>query len=181
MAGANGVNRLTRLAFLGAVGSALYALEYVLPLSQLVPGAKPGLGNLATMLALALGGPGDALLLAVVRVMFGHLLMGSFLSVNHALGLSGSLSAALVMLVVGRGEPSRGGLLRAGVAGGIAHSTARVVLAGWLMGQPLGLTDYAYPVLLGAAVGAVVGAATAGCCRRIIEARMGGLANWRSA
>ena len=183
-AGRTRASRLTRLAFLGAVGSAIYALEYALPVSHLVPGAKPGLANLATMLALVLGGPADALFLAVARVMFGHVLMGSFLSINHALGLSGSVVAALVMLVMlvmGRGDAGRGSLLRAGVAGGIAHSLARVVMAGWLLGQPLGAADYVYPALLGAVVGAVVGAATAGCCRRIIAARMGGLTNWRSA
>jgi len=181
IAGATGVSRLTRLALLGAIGSAIYALEYALPLSHLVPGAKPGLANLATMLALVLGGPGDALFLAVARVMFGHLLMGSFLSINHALGLSGSVAAVLAMLAAGRGEAGRGNLLRAGVAGGVAHSLARLVMAGWLMGQPLGAADYIYPALLGAVVGAAVGGATAGCCRRIIVARMGGLANWRSA
>jgi heptaprenyl diphosphate synthase len=168
------VNRLTRLAFLGALGLAIYALEYSLPLSHLVPGAKPGLANLATMLALVLCGPGDALFLAAARPTLSHALAGSLLSVNHVLSLSGSIVAALVMLAAGRGDAGRGSLLRTGVAGGIAHSLARVLMAVWLMGQPLAAADYVYPMTLGLVVGATVGGVTAGFCRRIVETQIGG-------
>ena len=67
---------LTLLALLTALSLALFVLESALPVPFLAPGAKLGLATIATLVALTLLGPRDALLVLVARVLLASLLFG---------------------------------------------------------------------------------------------------------
>lgn len=62
-----GVKKLTLLAVLLAVGLVLGVLEGMLPVFAVLPGAKLGIANVVTMLALVWFGPFSALLIGVLR------------------------------------------------------------------------------------------------------------------
>lgn len=169
--------RLTRLAVLAAAGLALHAFEDLLPIGSLVPGAKPGLANIATLVAMVIGGPADAILLAVLRTTLGSLLGGTFLSVRHALSLSGALASAAVMVALWRGGRGPFSLLGVSLAGGVAHNLAQLGVAGLLVGRLAVLAYLPYLVVLGVLAGALTGVVAATVCSRAVPVAAGGDSN----
>ena len=72
--------KITLIGLLIALAFVLSYVEFLLPLSIGIPGAKIGLANLAIMVALFLLGWQDALMLSIVRVIlvgftFGNMAM----------------------------------------------------------------------------------------------------------
>lgn len=125
------------IGLLAAGGAALQALEGFLP--QPVPGVKPGIANVMTLLALYGWGPGAALEVAAIRSVLGGLALGTLLTPSFLLSLSGGLSAALVMgglvragLADQTGDPGRSsfllGIVGVSLAGASAHVVAQVGL-----------------------------------------------------
>ena len=125
-----------RVGCLVALAVALHAAEGLLPVPP-VPGARLGLANLATLLALeSLGGRG-AVAVAVLRSVAGGLVSGGLGGPGFWLGVAGSLAAAVTMCLLERAL--RALALRApstalGVAGALAHNGAQLGMARWLCG-----------------------------------------------
>ncbi len=82
-------------AILAAIGIVLFVLESYIPTP--LPWAKPGLANVAILLALYIFDLRATILIVLVRVTVGSWLLGSFLSPAFFLSLGGGLAAALVM------------------------------------------------------------------------------------
>lgn len=90
------VKRMVRLALLTALGAALSGLEHQLPpLLPALPGARIGLGNLPTLVALYLFGFPSAFTVSVLRSLVAGLLFASPVSVLYS--LCGGALATLVM------------------------------------------------------------------------------------
>ncbi len=83
------------VGLLVAIGLVLQLVESSLPPLLPIPGAKLGLANLATVIALFFLGPVEALEVTVLRTILGGLLRGSLIGL--ALGMSGGLAAWCVM------------------------------------------------------------------------------------
>lgn len=94
-AGRWSVRRVTRLGFLASAGTALFILEYLIPLP--LPFLKIGLANISTVLALLLSGPADAMLVVFLRVLAGSLLTGSFLGPSFVLAFTAGMVSAAAM------------------------------------------------------------------------------------
>ncbi|MDQ7793048.1 MAG: Gx transporter family protein [bacterium] len=167
--------RLARLALLTAVGLALHAFEDLLPVGGLVPGAKPGLANVATLVAMASLGPADAVLLAGLRTTLGSLLGGTFLSVRYLLSLSGALASAIVMVLLWRNGRGSRSLLGVSLAGGVVHNLAQLAVAGLLIGRAAVLAYLPYLVIFGVAAGLLTGATAATVCSRAVWTGLGGV------
>lgn len=91
------VRRLTLAAFLSSVGIALFVLESFIPTP--LPFMKLGLANVATVLALLLLGPGDAILVIAVRIVAGSLLTGTLFSPGFLLSASAGCASACAMII----------------------------------------------------------------------------------
>ena len=102
----------------------LHVFEAALP--SLGPWFKPGLANIATLLALMLLGPSAAAMLAVWRVIVGSFLIGTLLTPTFIISLAGGVAAAIAMLTAWRLLP---GITLIGVSliGALAHMTAQFV------------------------------------------------------
>lgn len=87
-----------RIAWLAALAVTIYILESALP--SPVPGIKPGLANVVVVAVLMTFGWRTAAWVALLRVLVGSLLMGTFLSPTFLLSLSGAL-ASIAMLGAG--------------------------------------------------------------------------------
>ncbi|MBI4976139.1 MAG: Gx transporter family protein [Spirochaetes bacterium] len=85
-------------AILVAFAAALQIAESFIPYP--VPGAKLGLANIATMLALMRFGPGAAVTVAFLRTIVASLVLGTFLAPPFFLSLTGALGAALLSSLV---------------------------------------------------------------------------------
>lgn len=157
--------RVARLGILSAVGTALFTLESLVPLP--LPFLKIGLSNIATLLALILGGPADALIVLVARVLGGSLLTGSFLGPAFLLSISAGLTSTGVMCLLsvflpGRRSPVSGilGPLGISLAGSTAHVVTQLAVVGLLFAGSSAVFTL-LPVLLGTALagGVIVGVA----------------------
>jgi len=88
-----------RIAWLAALAIAIHIVESVLP--SPLPGVKPGLANIVTVIVLMRYGIGSAIWVAMLRVLVGSLLLGTFLTPTFLLSLSGAI-CSLVALTVTR-------------------------------------------------------------------------------
>lgn len=153
MTGSGEARRLTLLSMLAALGLILFVFESFLPLP--VPWVRPGLGNVATILALMYFGAGDALKVTLLRVVLGSLLVGRLFTPLFVFAITGGLASLVVMAVIHRYV--RGvGPVGFSAAGAVAHNIVQLAVA-WLFIRSGGLV-YLLPVLV--AAGALTGAAT---------------------
>ena len=135
---------VSQMGLLVALGLVLQIIEGTIPPVLPLPGAKLGLANLATVIALVILGPWEALGVNVLRCLLGGLLRGSF--VGLALSLSAGTAATLVMIALcGLPCPALS-LTGISIAGAVTHNAAQLGVAVWLVGFP-GLRFY-LPFLL---------------------------------
>lgn len=153
--------RVARGGMLVGLGVALHAAESLLLSPLPLPGLKLGLANIATLLALELGGVEAAFTVAVLRVSLATLVAGSFLSVSFALSLSGALVSALFIAWGRRWGGTRLTSRGLGVAGAAAHNLGQVAAFWLLTGQRAALLYLPPLLLLAVPAGACTGTAAA--------------------
>ena len=84
-----------RIARYAAAAIALTLAEAAIP--SPLPGVKPGLANIITLIVLARHGWRDAVWVSLLRVFAASLLFGGFLSPSFFLSLSGSVASLMVL------------------------------------------------------------------------------------
>ncbi|MGE5386185.1 MAG: Gx transporter family protein [Betaproteobacteria bacterium] len=84
-----------RIARLAAAAVGLSLLDAAIPTP--LPGVKPGLANIVTLLVLARHGWGTAAWVTGLRVVAGSLLLGQFLAPGFFLSLTGAVLSLLVL------------------------------------------------------------------------------------
>ena len=92
------------IARMAAVALGLTILENAIP--SPLPGVKPGLANIVTLIVLARYGWRAAAWVTLLRVVAGSLLFGSFLAPGFFLSLSGAV-CSLIVLAFAQHLPSR--------------------------------------------------------------------------
>jgi heptaprenyl diphosphate synthase len=149
-----------RIAGLAAVAIAIHVLEAGFP--SPVPGIKPGLANVVTLIALLRHGVACAAWVAGLRVLVGSLLVGSFLTPTFWLSATGALCAFAALAaawLLGRAlPPLRLSALGLSVVAAEAHMSGQF-FAAWKLFLPHDGLLMLLPLLLGAALifGAVSG------------------------
>ncbi|MGQ9860885.1 MAG: Gx transporter family protein [Thiobacillaceae bacterium] len=121
-----------RVAMYAALAVGLTLAEAAIPLP--IPGIKPGLANIVTLVVLVLFGWRMAAWVTLLRVVAGALLLGSFLTPGFVLSLAGAL-ASLALLALFRGlYPRFLGAVGLSVLAAFAHVGAQLMVVGlWLM------------------------------------------------
>lgn len=118
-----GTRRTVLLALLLSLGVGLHALEAQIPVPIALPGAKLGLANIVTLVALYAIGPGEAVVLAVLRVLLGSLVTGTFGSMAFMMALAGATGSGLVMAGFKAATSGKGKFAApCSIAGAIAHN-----------------------------------------------------------
>ncbi|HRO36367.1 Gx transporter family protein [Thauera sp.] len=138
-----------RIARHAAAAIVLTVAEAAIPLP--LPGVKPGLANIVTLVVLARWGWREAVWVSLLRVLAGSLLLGQFLAPGFFLSLSGAL-ASLVVLGLAMHLPARWfGPVSHSILAAFAHIGAQLVVARlWLV--PHDGVFYLTPVFALAAV-----------------------------
>lgn len=164
------VRRMTRLSLLVAAGLMLNLIERQLPPPAPVPGVRLGLANVATLVALALDGPGGAFLVWAVRFLLASLLGGGLFGPAFLVGGAGGLAAWAAMAAVARFRVF--GAAGISAAGAIAHHIGQIAAAAVVTATPA--VVFLLPILLalGVPVGFVTGLAVALVLRRLSWAGM---------
>lgn len=121
-----------RIARLAAAAIGLSLIDAAIPLP--LPGVKPGLANIVTLIVLYRYGWRAAAWVSVLRLIAGSLLLGQLFAPGFFLGSAGAL-CSLLMLALGRCLPGRWfGPVSLSVLAAFAHLGGQLVLARlWLI------------------------------------------------
>ncbi len=148
---------VSRMGLLVALGLVLQIIEGTIPPILPLPGAKLGLANLATVIALVVLGPWEALGVNVLRCLLGGLLRGSFIGLT--LSLTGGTAATLVMIALYGLAPRPLSLTGISIAGAVTHNAVQLWVAMLLVGFS-GLKHYLpYLLLIALPTGFLIGIA----------------------
>lgn len=121
-----------RIAALAAAGIGLTLAEAAIPLP--IPGIKPGLANIVTLLVLYRYGWRVAAWVALLRIVAGALFLGSFLTPTFALSLAGGLASLLILAVAVRLPQAWFGPVGLSLLAAFGHIGAQLLLVDvWLM------------------------------------------------
>jgi heptaprenyl diphosphate synthase len=136
------------VAGFAALAIAIHILEASFP--SPLPGIKPGLANVVTLVVFIRHGFAIAAWVSGMRVLVGSLLIGTFMSPTFALSVSGAVSALLVMGIAGRLGGRHIGPVGLSVLSAIAHMSTQIVIA-YLLFIPNQALFKLAPILLTAA------------------------------
>ncbi len=137
------------IAKMAAVALGLTVLENAIP--SPLPGVKPGLANIVTLIVLARFGWRAAAWVALLRVVAGSLLFGNFLAPGFFLSLAGALLSLFVLAFV-RHLPARWfGAVTHSILAAFAHIAGQMtVVYLWLI--PHAGIAYLIPLFAAAAL-----------------------------
>lgn len=137
------------IAGFAALAIAIHIVEAALP--SPLPGVKPGLANVITVVVLLRYGWRMAAWVASLRVLAGSLLVGTFLSPTFILSASGAAAALGVMWLAQRLAGRWLGALGYSVLGALAHMSVQFLVA-WQLFIPHPALPRLAPFLLTAAL-----------------------------
>ena len=121
-----------RVAWLATAAVGLSLVDAAIP--SPLPGVKPGLANIVTLVVLIRYGWGTAVWVSVLRVLAGSLLLGYFLAPGFFLSLTGT-TLSLLTLGLARHLPARWfGPVTLSILAAFAHIGGQLLLARlWLI------------------------------------------------
>ncbi|TVP87466.1 MAG: Gx transporter family protein [Thioalkalivibrio sp.] len=143
-----------RIAALAALAIGLQVIEAAIP--SPVPGIKPGLANVITLVALLTLGWRAAVAVTLLRVVGASLLLGTLLSPGFWLSLAGALAALLMLTPLWRLYPGHISAVGLGVAAALAHTAGQFLLAWGLIIPHPQLPLLLPPLLLAALITGVL-------------------------
>ena len=137
------------IARMAAVALGLTILESAIP--SPLPGVKPGLANIVTLIVLSRYGWRAAVWVSLLRVLAGSLLFGNFLAPGFFLSLSGAV-CSLIVLAFAQHLPSRWfGPVSHSIYAAFAHITGQMLVVYlWLI--PHAGIAYLIPIFATAAL-----------------------------
>ena len=124
--GSLSTRRLVLISMLSACGLVFFVFESFLPL---LPWFRPGLGNVATILALMIFGFRDAAKVTMLRIVLGALVLGRLFSPVFLFALSGGFASLFVMAFVMRYSGRVFGPVGISVFGAVAHNMVQLFVA----------------------------------------------------
>jgi heptaprenyl diphosphate synthase len=138
-----------RIARMAALALGLSVLEAAIP--SPLPGVKPGLANIVTLIVLARYGWRAAAWVSLLRVLAGSLLLGNFLAPGFFLSLAGA-ACSLAVLAASQHLPQRWfGPVSHSILAAFAHIAGQLLLVFFWLIPHAGLA-YLIPLFAAAAL-----------------------------
>ena len=124
---------LARLGLMSSAALILFVFETLAP--RPLPWMKLGLGNLVVLLALLVYGLVAALAVAMVKLVVGGLITGSFGGPAFVIGGGAGLASLLMMALVRRGAVKTFSPVGLSIIGALTHQLMQLTLAYAYIGQ----------------------------------------------
>ena len=159
-----GAGRLTRLALLTAIALTIFLAEAQIPALTTVPGVKLGLANIATVYAVFVMGPGDALLVLSGRVFLGAVFSGQMMTIIYS-AAGGVLSWCVLCLL--RKLLTREQIWLASPVAAIFHNLGQLLAAAAVLRSWSVMAWLPYLVLAAILAGLFTGVAAQALIRRL--------------
>lgn len=132
------VKKLTTLALFTTLALGIYAVEAALPTLIPIPGIKPGLSNIITLVVLHRYGFKETLTVLLARIFLSTLLFGQALSLLYS--LAGGICCLPIMYLVSR-LLRRKMLFITGIMGALSHNAGQLLVA-LLITRVMGVLSY---------------------------------------
>ncbi|MBQ6508541.1 MAG: Gx transporter family protein [Flexilinea sp.] len=159
----SGSRRLAMRGVMIPLAMILSWVESLIPFSFAVPGAKLGLANTVTVLALLRLGPADALLIGTIRVVLTSILFGNFVMMVYS--LAGACFSILIMSLCARSK--KFGIIGISIAGAVSHNLGQCLAAAVLMQNRNIMWYLPLLILYGVIAGLVTGIISSEILKRI--------------
>jgi len=133
--------KIVVISLLISLGLVLHLVESFFPLAAVVPGAKLGLANIVSLIAISLFGFPAAFQVVIFRVLLGSLLAGTFMTINFYLSFSGGILSFILMYLAYYFLKDYLSLIGISIIGAVAHNTAQIT-ASYLIIANIGIFYY---------------------------------------
>lgn len=158
------IKRLTRNALLTAIALTIFMVEAQIPTLVPIPGVKLGLANIVTVFAMFAYGPGDALMILLVRIILGSIFSGQIMTILYS--LAGGLLCYCVVLLL-RKILSEKQIWVASVVGAVFHNIGQIIVAILVTSTP-GIVVY-LPILM---VSGIIAGLFTGLCAQFLYQKL---------
>lgn len=166
---ANRAQTVARIAIMVSLASVLHAVEALIPVPYVVPGAKLGLANVVALYAVATLGLREALAISFLRTLLGSLITGTFLNTGYYIGTAGALASTLMMSLVWMLFHGHVSVVGVSVIGAVTHNLAQLLTAVLLLRTTGVLFYLPYLLLFAIPTGVFVGFV----CKRVLASGRG--------
>lgn len=146
--------RIALVALLTAVSLIVFVVENAFP-PLILPGAKLGLANLFTLLALVILTPIDALFIFLIRAVLGNIIVGNPSALLYS--IPAGLIALAVSAVLVRSCMDKLSIVSISVASAVIHNVVQNLVFCLTSGSTAVLTYTPYLAMLGVLSGVIVG------------------------
>ena len=169
--------KIVIISLLISLGLVLHLVESLFPLTAVVPGAKLGLANIVSLIAISLFGFASAFQVVIFRVLLASLLAGTFMTINFYLSFTGGLLSFLLMYLAYYFLKDYLSLIGISIIGAVAHNTAQITAAYFIIANP-GIFYYLpFLIMLALPTGFGVGLVSYFTLKHLPQSFTGGIIN----
>ncbi|MGI6424876.1 MAG: Gx transporter family protein [Tepidanaerobacteraceae bacterium] len=119
--------KMIYLSLLVTCGIVLHIIENMFPVPFPIPGAKLGLANIISLLAIVIYGLKEGLIISALRCIIGAFLIGSLSSLIYS--LSGAVLSTIVMALAYEYFNKIFSLVGISILGGVTHNFTQITIA----------------------------------------------------
>jgi len=159
-----GARKIAVMGVLTALSLAAFLIENLMP-PVLIPGAKLGLANAFSTIALIIYTPFEAFLIVAVRTVLGAIFAGNLSAVMYSF-TGGIISMAVSSLLMYTLFPKIS-LVSVSVAAAVCHNLTQCAVFALISGTALTLSYAPYLALIGVASGTFIGLAVTVVLKRL--------------
>lgn len=147
------MNKTFRIVFIGLLVSqalALYTIESMIPVPFIAPGAKLGLTNLITVIALyILNNKKDVLIIIIIRLLLAAMFTGNLSTLMYS--AAGALFSYCAMIIIKEFAKDKVSIIGVSVVGAFFHNVGQLIVASIII-QNIAIMLY-LPILSIAGIG----------------------------
>lgn len=152
------LKKAVTISIFASVAVVLGILEYMIPFTVSIPGAKLGLGNIMVLTCLYFFKAKDAIVLIILKTLLTSFILGTFST--FLFSFFGAFLSFIFMLVMLRLGKEHFSLISISIIGGITHNIGQLLAAALVLGTTKIFYYLPFLLVTGVATGIMIGLST---------------------